>query len=295
MDWKTLPSLAALRAFEAAARCRNFSAAARELNVTHSAIAQHVRKLEVELSEPLILREGRGVAPTKVGAQLAQQLKAGFETIATGVSEVRDLNQHRPLNVAATPSFAANWLIPRMGVFWQAHPEISVNINPNSRLVDMRQEGFDLAIRFGDGNWPKLNSELLTHGDFWVVAHPSLLTGQNPFAPADLAQLPWLIEAQLLEWRRMIDDAGIALDPAKLTVLETNELVLSATHAALGVSVHPKSLVERDVASGALVKTYALKEEKRGYFMVTVPDRQSKALRVFQTWLRKTARAASSD
>ena len=141
-----LPSLSALRAFEAAARHQSLSAAARELNVTHAAIAQHVRQLEAELSEPLLYRAGRGVAPTEAGQQLARQLGEGFALIAEGVDTLRQQTAARPLAVSLTPSFAINWLMPRMGGFWQAHPDVMVSLTPNTALVDLRREGFDMAI-----------------------------------------------------------------------------------------------------------------------------------------------------
>ncbi len=295
MDWSNLPSLSALRAFEAAARQRSFSGAARELNVTHAAIAQHVRRLEADLDVPLILREGRGVAPTDAGRKLAEQLLQGFETIAAGVRELRVDSEARPLQITATPAFAAHWLMPRLGSFWQAHPEVTLNINPGSNLVDLRRDGFDLGIRFGEGTWPKLTSELLTHGDFWVVAHPDLLQAHDACCWEDTARLPWLMEASMLERRRVVEDAGLCLDDTHLTLLETNQLVLSATQAALGVSVHPKALVEREVAFGQLLRICELKQENLGYFMVTLPDRQSKGLKLFKSWLRKTAREARSQ
>ncbi len=295
MDWKNTPSLAALRAFESAARNESFSGAARELNVTHAAVAQHVRKLEADLAQALIARQGRGLAVTETGRQLAEQLRAGFETILGGVQDIRDLSAQRPLYIAVTPSFAANWLIPRMGAFWEAHPDISVSINPSSNLVDLRQEGFDLAIRFGEGPWPKLDCELLTHGDFWVVVAPALIKGRKISGLLDAGQLPWLMEKHMIEWRRIVDDAGLSLDDVKLKILETNELVLSATYAALGVSAHPKTLVERDVRSGAFVKICELPQGTLGYHLLTVPDRQTPALKVFKNWLRKTAREADME
>jgi len=180
MDWRNIPSLSALRAFEAAARCQSFSQAARELNVTHAAIAQHVRALEAEFSESLIRRQGRGIATTPAGQALAEQLRAGFSVIAEGIQELRDQSPDRPLNIAVTPAFATNWLMPRIGEFWALHPDIALNINPSTKLVDLKGDGFDLAIRFGKGAWPGTSPEILTEGSFLVVAHPKLIGDRNP-------------------------------------------------------------------------------------------------------------------
>ncbi len=291
MDWSSLPSLAALRAFEAAARHQNLSAAARELNVTHAAIAQHVRSLEADLSTPLLFRSGRGVALTEEGRHLAQHLSDGFEVIAEGVSALQRSKEDRPLSVSVTPSFAANWLMPRIGGFWQAHPEISLNINPSVHLIDLRRDGFDMAIRFGNGQWPGVCCELLTSGEFWVVASPKLLATSKTLTLEEAGNYPWLMDLHMLEWRQVVEDAGLDLNSVDMTSLETNELVLSATVAGLGVSVHPKSLVEREVAFGTLKQICSLPRTDLGYHLVTLPRPLSAKERAFRKWLMAEAKA----
>ncbi|MCH2068900.1 LysR family transcriptional regulator [Shimia sp.] len=291
MDWSSLPSLAALRAFEAAARHQNLSAAARELNVTHAAIAQHVRSLEADLSTPLLFRSGRGVALTEEGRHLAQHLSDGFEVIAEGVSALQRSKEDRPLSVSVTPSFAANWLMPRIGGFWQAHPEISLSINPSVSLIDLRRDGFDMAIRFGNGQWPGVACELLTSGEFWVVASPKLLSTSKTITLAEAGNYPWLMDLHMLEWRQVVEDAGLDLNSVDMTSLETNELVLSATVAGLGVSVHPKSLVEREVAFGTLKQICSLPRTDLGYHLVTLPRPLSAKERAFRKWLMAEAKA----
>ncbi|MBE1292062.1 MAG: LysR family transcriptional regulator [Rhodobacteraceae bacterium] len=291
MDWSSLPSLAALRAFEAAARHQNLSAAARELNVTHAAIAQHVRSLETDLATPLLFRSGRGVAPTEEGRHLALHLTDGFDIIAQGVSALQRSKEDRPISVSVTPSFAANWLMPRIGGFWQAHPEISLNINPSVHLIDLRRDGFDMAIRFGNGKWPGLSCELLTSGEFWVVASPQLLTTGNTTTLAEAGNYPWLMDQHMLEWRQVVEDAGLDLNTVDMTSLETNELVLSATRAGLGVSVHPRSLVEREVAFGALTQICSLPRTDLGYHLVTLPRPLRTKERAFRKWLMAEAKA----
>ena len=290
MDWSTLPSLAALRAFEAAARHQNLSAAARELNVTHAAIAQHVRALETDLSTPLLFRSGRGVALTEDGRHLAQHLSEGFEIISDGVSALLRSKEDRPLSISVTPSFAANWLMPRIGGFWQKHPEISLSINPSVNLIDLRRDGFDMAIRFGNGQWPGVTCELLTSGEFWVVASPKLVNKTTNLSLADAGNHPWLMDLHMLEWRKVVEDAGLDLNTVEMTSLETNELVLSATVAGLGVSVHPKSLVEREVAFGTLVQISSLPRTDLGYHLVTLPRPLSGKERALRKWLMAEAK-----
>ena len=209
MDFWKLPSLSALRAFEAAARHQSYSKAAQELNVTHAAISQHVRKLEAEFAQTLVVREGRGIALTSMGQSLADSLQSGFAIVAEGVDRLRADTENRALNVSVTPAFAANWLMPRLGDFWSRHPKINININPSVAPVDLRKDGFDLAIRYGEGHWQGVEAELLTDGQFWIVAHPDLIKDRTIRCVEDVADLPWFLESHLLERRVLVDGAGV--------------------------------------------------------------------------------------
>jgi LysR family glycine cleavage system transcriptional activator len=290
MDWHNIPSLASLRAFEATARLSSFSKAARELNVTHAAIAQHVRNLETYFTETLVVRRGRGMAVTEKGAALADSLQAGFLTIAEGVETLQHFSDDRPLNISLTPAFAANWLMPRIGAFWAENPAITVNLNPSARNVDLAQDGIDMAIRFGLGSWQGLHSEALTNGDHVVVVKPDLVKGRIIHTLKDVADIPWLFEGHMMESKAMIENEGVDLTDAKISVFSTNELVLSAVRAGLGMSAHPLALVEREIEAGSLTKICALKDDSLGYYMVTRKDRETPALLTFKKWLRRAAK-----
>lgn len=290
MTLSKLPSLSALRAFEAAARLGSFTRAAEELNVTHAAIAHHVRSLEAEFSETLLVRQGRGMAPTVLGQQLANDLFDGFSKIGDGVEKLRENKVQRALNISVTPAFASNWLMPRIGEFWARHPEVELNINPTASLVDLKRDGFDMAIRYGAGNWQGTQQQKLSSGGFWVVAHPDLLTDRTASCLADVLDLPWMLEHQFDEHRAMLEREGVDFDGLRLKSLSTNELVLSAVKAGLGVTLQPRSLVEASILSGALVRVCTLRQEGLGYYMLTLPDRSPKGLRTLMKWLRDKAR-----
>lgn len=290
MDWHNIPSLSSLRAFEATARLSSFSKAARELNVTHAAIAQHVRNLETYFAETLVLRRGRGMAVTVKGASLADSLQVGFLTIAEGVEALRQFSDDRPLNISLTPAFAANWLMPRIGAFWAEYPEITVNLSPSVRNVDLVQDGIDMAIRFGRGNWQGLHSEALTNGDHVVVIKPDLVKGRVIHSLKDVADIPWMFEGHMMEGKAMIENEGVDLTDAKISVFSTNELVLSAVRAGLGMSAHPLALVEKEIEAGTLTNVCSLKDDGLGYYMVTRKGRVTPALLQFQKWLRRTAK-----
>ncbi|MEM8980818.1 MAG: LysR substrate-binding domain-containing protein, partial [Pseudomonadota bacterium] len=264
----------------------SFVAAAMDLNVTQAAIAQHVRKLEKDLAEPLLQREGRGVRLTSAGRDLAQALEQGFGVIEDGIEAIRAKRAARPLTITTTPSFATHWLMPRIGDFWSRHPEVALNIQPAARPVDITRDGIDLAIRFGAGSWPGLQAELLTDGSFWVVARPDLISNLRAGCLDDVAHLTWLFEEQMPEFRALVAQEGVTLDPQNTTMLSTNLLVMAGVRAGLGVTIQPKSIVSADVDQGALAKICELSHAHLAYYMVHVPSREPKGLKVFMKWLR---------
>ena len=137
---------------------RAFDAAARELNITHAAIAQHVRAVEAELKSSLVVREGRGIALTDAGLQLATALREGSSQIIAGVSAAAAEAETRPIALSVTSSFAENWLMPRFTKFWAEHPDFGLSIIPAHDAVDVRRYGIDMAIRYRLGEWPVLEA-----------------------------------------------------------------------------------------------------------------------------------------
>lgn len=289
MDPTRLPSLTALRAFDAVARDGGFSAAARALNVTHAAIAQQVRALERDLGVPLLYRQGRGLTLTEEGETLAAALRDGLGQIAAAVAQITGPAQTRPLRVTMTPSFASQWLMPRLRGFWSAHPDVPLTLHPDKRVIDLHREGMDLAIRFGDGNWPGLEVTLLTPAAYAIVAAPSLLAGRDSLTRDDMRTLPWVIEEDWPEQTLWLRRFGI--DPDGLTGLRvpTEELALEAARQGFGLHLELPALIEDDLARGRLVTVHKGTPEGLGYFLVTRPGPAKPALRLFTRWLRSVA------
>ena len=296
MDWRDIPSLAALRAFEATARLSSFSAAARELNVTHAAIAQHVRGLEAEFGCELVFRQGAGMALTDAGRGLALSLGEGFGIIASGVHDLRAAQQTQPLRVALTATFAENWLMPRIGGLWASHPELEVALQPSNAVVDLRRDGFDLAIRYGHGVWPGLEAELLVNANYVVVASPELAVKVPDNSMTGLCNHQWVFEAQRDEQQVWAAEVGLDLSCSPITNLPTNALVLSAARAGAGLSIQAHALVEGDLKRGSLVCLHEAPLSSLGYYIVTRPVARSDALKTFIRWLKSAAMpSATSD
>ncbi len=287
-DWRALPPLSALRAFAAVAEHGSLSQAARVLNVTHPAIAQQVRTLEEALGLRLVSRQGRGMALTPEGARLAAALRDGFTTIATAVADLRADQADRPVRVSLTAGFAAQWLMPRLRDFWERHPDIGVSLHPDPRLVDLRAEGVDLAIRYGDGKWPGLEATFLASARLAVAASPDVVQGAS-LTTADLAAADWVLARDWPEQDNYLRSLG--LDPAQLsrTDMTTEELAIAAARQGLGLVVESLALLEDDVAAGRLVVVHDSRDRLPAYFLVRAPGRLSPSARAFAEWLLEAA------
>jgi LysR family transcriptional regulator, glycine cleavage system transcriptional activator len=285
VDWRLFPSLTALRAFDAVAQAKGFSGAARKLNVTHAAVAQQVRALEAELGQPLVNREGRGLVLTRAGEALARSLEEGFGMIARGVETARDAGREQSVHISLTSGFAAQWLMPRLRHFWSAHPEVALTLHPDARVVDLRREGMDVAVRYGMGNWPDVEATFLTSARMVVAAAPSLLAGRPLPGQSDWAKLPWVLSKEWpegLNWLR-----SKSVDPGLTDVSEfpTDELAIAAAREGLGLISESHALLEEDLRSGRLILLEEGTERLPAYFVVTQPGQHRRAVRVFLKWL----------
>jgi LysR family transcriptional regulator, glycine cleavage system transcriptional activator len=296
MDWRNIPSLAALRAFEASARNNSFSAAARELNVTQAAIAQHVRGLETRLGHSLIRRQGHNMVTTDAGARLAAALSDGFSTIAQGIRQLSTEQENRPLVLSLTPSFAESWLMPRLGGFWAGHPDIGLSLQPSTELVDMRRDNIDLAIRFGDGNWPALQVEPLLMSPFVVVASKSYARGATTLAELGAPDtLRWFFAFAAKEqqvWGRAI---GLDFEHIPFEDMATLGMAHAAVRAGHGLSIQARALVETDLAEGRMVALHQGESGGLGYHLVTRGDVPSPKLKRLLRWLRRQATDPVAD
>lgn len=284
-DWLAFPSLAGLRSFEAAARLGGFSAAARALNVTHAAVSQQVRALEREIGESLAVRDGRTLRLTEKGQVLAAELTRAFVAIQSATEAAR-ARADRPVTITLSPSFAANWLMPRLGRFWRAHPDIQLSLQPDHRVVDLAREGFDLGIRFGRGKWPGVEARHLAPAHYVIVATPELLAGRPPLDRAGLAEMTWVLEPDWPEHRQWLAaQTGVDISSLKVQEFATDELALGAARQGLGLHVSSFALVEEDLRAGRLCIAMPTKDDALAYYAVTAPGPQRPAARVFLRWL----------
>lgn len=285
-DWRSIPSLTALRAFAATAELRSFSQAARVLNVTHAAVAQQVRALEDQLGRPLVQREGRGVSLTTDGEQLAEALGEGFGAIQRGLEALRAGEADRPVRVTLTASFAAQWLMPRLKDFWEEQPDIGLSLHPDSKVVDLHRERMDVGIRYGSGDWPGLEVQYLASARLVIAGAPSLIGDKTRMTTAELADMDWVLSRSWPEQDALLRQLGLDPDALSRTDISSEELAIAAARQGLGLVVETAALIESDVADGRLRIVHEALEKLPAYFIVTLPGPKRAAARAFLKWLK---------
>ncbi|MDA7427368.1 LysR family transcriptional regulator [Primorskyibacter aestuariivivens] len=292
MHWTALPPLAALRAFAAYAETGSVQKAGAALNVSHAAISQQIRNLESHLGLTLLDRSGRAARLTHEGRQLAEALADGLGTIAARVAELTGADAARPLHVSTTPSFASNWLMPRLAGFRSLHPDIDIMIDPNPALTNPQPGGIDVAIRFGAGRWPGLEAELLLPTSIAVVAATDLIGTHPADCAEDLMRFPWLQELGTSESTAWLRNQGVTEARTAGLVHLPGSLTLEAARQGQGILVTAKEWVLGDIAAGRLRLLFEDPPGK-GYHIVTAPGVPRPPLRDFLRWLRRQAPSVS--
>lgn len=268
---RSLPPLTALRAFEAAARHMAVGKAAAELNVTHAAVSQQIRALEHWLGVPLVKRAGRSLALTEAGHAYAAELRAAFEEMVSATRQLQRADARRPVTLTTTPSFASRWLVPRLRRFRQDNPRISIQVAPESRVVDLNQSDFDLAVRYGAGNWDGVEAERLANGALVPVCSPAYLEDAPPLEqPSDLLNHQLLHEDDAAEWAEWLHHEGVDdFDLSDNTMLLVGHLTHQAALQGQGIYLSAISLVEEDIIEGRLVAPLGLFEDQTAaYYLI---------------------------
>ncbi len=287
INWASLPALTSLRAFSALAETGSVVRAGAALNVSHAAISQQIKALETFMSLRLVDRSKRGLTLTDQGAQLARALAKGFGTIATEIEAMTNADADRPLQITTTQLFAMTWLMPRIAGFQEKNPNINLLINPTRELADPTVGGLDLALRFGSGDWPGFEAELLVPTDIAAAAAPSLLNGKEINEPKDLLDFPWLQELGSQEPMDWFYTHGINVQ--KLRTLEVpGNLMLDAAKRGQGVILAAYSNIEKDVQENALTVLFRDGSDT-GYYILSQPQTIRPQARKFIHWLMAEA------
>ena len=286
---RRLPPLNTLPSFEAAARHLSFSKATDELHVTHGAVSRAVRHLEDHLGVLLFVRATRSISLTRAGASYAAQVRDLLEQLSAATAATKGVDSTGILSISTLDSFASRWLVPRLFGFRRLHGDIDVRLSTSERLVDFVSDGIDIAIRYGRGQYPGLDSELLMQEDLFPVCSPALLHGEHPLrTPADLKFQTLIHDDFHIDWSMWLRAAGITgIDAHRGPRLTSSGQALQAAVIGEGVVLGRSGLVGDDMAAGRLVRPFDFKMPAgQAYYLVYPPRaRQRKKVEAFRDWL----------
>lgn len=286
---RALP-LNALRAFDAAARHLSFTRAAKELSVTHGAVSRQVLALEERLGETLFQRTPRGLALTRAGQTLAVGTNEAFARLATAIEAATNHSGPRAVSITTLASVAARWLVPRSIRFARQHPDLDLRVSTSTRVVDLRREGVDLAIRYGRGQWPGMHSVRLFEPREFPVCSAAYAAKLRE--PADLAKVTLLHDMTIDRWGAWLKVAGVPETVArKGPVFEDMNVVLQAAIEGEGVALASVTMVKADLDAGRLVRPFDLDVTvDRSYYAVCAPERLvDPDVRAVMEWLVEEA------
>jgi LysR family transcriptional regulator, glycine cleavage system transcriptional activator len=286
---RRLPPLNAMRAFEAAARHLSFTKAAEELNVTQAAISHQVKALEEWLGVPLFRRLNRALLLTDAGQNYGPPLGQSFDLLADATDRIRDDDNRGTLTVTTLPSIASKWLVPRLGRFRQAHPDIDLRIDASQHLSDFARENVDVAVRYGRGNWEGTRADRLMTEDFFPVCSPDLIDGDPPLHKLDdLHRHTLLHDDNRTDWTVWFLAAGIAGgDPKRGPGFTDSSLVLQAAVDGQGVALGRSALAAADLAAGRLVQPFNISLPATFAYYLVCPEATAERPKIaaFRDWL----------
>ena len=300
MKPRDLPSLTALAAFEAAARHLSFKQAADELNVTAPAVSRQIRALEADLQVMLFVRAHRQVELTIEGRVLYDSVSSAFRSMGEAARVVGNSGIWQ-VRVGSTNAVASYWLIPRLGDFWRQHPDVNFNHVISDQTISLAATQVDLAIRFGRGDWPGLDSRFLFPDRIYPVCSPDFreslgVDPDNKVSLEILAGTPLLDVGDVREegwlgWTDWFQGMGSTLTPRNPRIFNSYVVAVQAAMDGLGIALGWDSLVRDDVAEGRLVvvSDYVL-EVEGGFYLVTQSDKPlSSGATLFVDWLMAQA------
>jgi LysR family transcriptional regulator, glycine cleavage system transcriptional activator len=297
-----LPSLNALRAFEAVSRHGSIAHAAEELNVTAGAVSRMVKGLEDDLAIRLLDRDGRGIVLTQAAQDMAPQLQASFEQMRAAVSSLRRTSGERALSVAVEPVFASAWLVSRLDRFRQIAPSIDIRIDATHSEPDLSDSAIDIALGYGPADDSDRDQVKLIDEQIFAVCSPEALNrhGQikslEDFANHTLLHYEDSPESWLWpSWQRWLEELGVTdVDASRGLHMVAGQAIMEAARSGQGVALANTSIARDDLATGRLVQPYpASIKTDAGYVLTTRKDDRERAdIAAFRDWLVAAIRVA---
>jgi LysR family glycine cleavage system transcriptional activator len=298
---RRLPPLNALRAFESAARHLNFSRAADELSVTPGAVSQQIQNLEDYVGASLFKRTSRGLLLTDSAQTALPALREAFDRLAEAASLLTAAVDGRRLTLTAPPSLAAKWLVPRLGRFEAAHPQVDVWLSADMELVDFASTDVDLAIRYGAGPYLGLEVIRLMGESVLPVMSPELAAANPVNSPTDLARHVLLHDGSPVadescpDWVMWLAARGVrGFDANRGPRFNQSSLVIEAAMAGRGVALAKRALAQDDLDAGRLIAPpmgAAMSVDFAYYLVHPKAKGRLPQVKAFVSWIKEEAAA----
>lgn len=299
-DRRRLPPLNALRAFEAAARHLNFSRAADELSVTPGAVSQQIQNLEDYVGAPLFRRTPKGLLLTDAAQTALPALREAFDGLAEAASLLTAAVDGRRLTLTAAPSFAAKWLVPRLGRFEAAYPQVDVWLSAGLDLVDLTAGEVDIALRYGAGRYPGMEVRRLIGETVIPVLSPELHAANPLHGPEDLAKHLLLHDGSpdpddsCPDWTMWLAARGVRdVDGARGPRFNQSSLVIEAAVNGRGVALAKRTLAQDDLDAGRLVAPLQIATAVDFAYYLVHPKAKGRLpqVKAFISWITAEAEA----
>ncbi|AXF10032.1 LysR family transcriptional regulator [Paraburkholderia graminis] len=294
-----IPNMSALLAFEAAARHESFTHAAKELFLTESAISRQIATLESNLGVRLFVRSKQRVMLTRAGRLYGTQVRRALENLDRDtLSIIAHGSGGGYLELAVLPTFASQWLIPRMKDFNDRNPDVRINMGIRTDLFSFEESHFEAAIHYGKPTWPGTSSDYLFGEEVVPICAPSLLA-KRVRKPHELLNYPLLHSTTRPDaWSRWFANLGVEDNATMQGVrYELHSMLISAAAAGLGIALVPKFFVDEQLTQLGLVIPFAATAVEESAYYLVYPTELShgKPLELFRTWLLEEAAAYNAQ
>jgi LysR family glycine cleavage system transcriptional activator len=281
--------LNALRVFEAVATRLSFGEAAEALHVTPAAVSQQIKTLEDYLQAPLFRRDGRKVQLTAEGTRLLPGIRQGLDQLEASLQRLRQDRQSGSLNVSTLASFLARWLMPRLGEFRTAHPDVDLRIHTSPDPVDFARTDFHAAVRFGLGEYGELRTEKIMDDWLVAVATPAVIEKHGPLpSTGDLAQYP-LLHGDELDWTHWSTGDTRSMSALRGAFIDEPVSMLTACMSGMGYALLRWTIVYSELQAGrvALASEHIVPHQFSYYFVCPEDYATFPKVAALRDWLLK--------
>lgn len=287
-----LPSTALLSAFEAVSRTGSVTAAAKELDLTQSAVSRQIKTLEEQLGVELFIRERQTVRLTLAGDGYAREIREALRRISSASLNLRANPHGGTLNLAILPTFGTRWLAPRLGRFLAANPGVTINLVTRLSSFDFRLDSIDAAIHFGHPLWPGAELTFLMSEKTVPACSPNFRDRYGISQPSDLVDVPLLhLTTRPDAWEQWFADNEVPPQTVHGMLFDQFATAAQAAIAGLGVALLPTFLIEDELKRGDLVASVNREmESKERYYLAFPAERADYApLSAFRDWIVREA------